>query len=113
MEVVAGNWFRIACAVRRAGPAVSGTASNRAAKSAMLISSSEPGGLMVLFAAKCTGSGAGETYKLQKRRASSKLSGTLSDAWTRVNRTRHPVLLSIQTSDKRQTWTSKREVWAT
>ena len=37
---------------------------------------------------------------MQKRRASSKLSGTLSDARTRVNMTRHPVLWSTQTSDK-------------
>lgn len=97
---VAGNWLRIARAVASARPAVSGSSSNLVAKPVMSMSSSEPGVFMVLNGELLHRRRGQETSKLQKRRAYSKLSGTLSDARTIVNMARHPVLWSTQTSDK-------------
>src|SRR5437588_4334961 len=90
VAVVAGNRSSTTCAMMRARGPVLDAPSNREAKSAMLMSSSKPGGIIVVAGDLQNSAGRGGTCRLQKRRASSNLSGTLTDGWRRVNTIRRP-----------------------
>src|SRR6476661_11000190 len=103
----------MACAVARARPAVSGTSSNRAAKPAMLSSSSEPWNFMVVQGCQVRRPGVGEIRELQKRRASSKLSGHFI---RRLNESQHNLTLRVMVNPdigQNTPWTSSLEVWGT